>query len=143
MRWAFSLLITKLRQAFPLLMKNVHQKRMSIFFAFSGVFFFILTFLLVYNCFTMLCYFLPCSVNQLYITSLLSLPSLPPIPPIQVISELPVPRSSFPLAVYFTHGSVYMSMLLSQFVLPSSSPHPCVHRSTLYIHISNPALQIG
>ena len=44
-------------------------------------------------------------------------PSLhPPIPPLQVITAhqagLPVFYSSFPLAIYFTHDNVYMSMLL-------------------------------
>ena len=43
--------------------------------------------------------------------------------------------------IYFAHGSVYMSMLLSQFVLSSASPH--VHKSVPYICISIPALQIG
>ena len=47
-------------------------------------------------------------------------PSLPsPTPPLQVITEhvaeLPGLCSSFPLAFYFTHDSVYMSMLRSQF----------------------------
>ena len=43
----------------------------------------------------------------------------PTVSPTQVITEhqagLPVLYSSFLLAIYFTHGSVYMSMLLSQF----------------------------
>ena len=42
---------------------------------------------------------------------------------------------------YFTHGSVYILMLLSHFTSPSPSPHPCPH--VLYICISIPALQIG
>ena len=33
---------------------------------------------------------------------------------------LPVLHSSFPLAICFTHDTMYMSMLLFQFVLPSS-----------------------
>ena len=37
-------------------------------------------------------------------------------------SELPASYSEFPLAVYFTHGGVYVSVLLSQFVPPSPSP---------------------
>ena len=45
-----------------------------------------------------------------------SLPPQPPIPPIQVITErqaeLPVLYSRFPLAICFTHGSVYMSILI-------------------------------
>ena len=38
-------------------------------------------------------------------------------------TELLVLYSSFPLAVHFTHGSICMSVLLSQFVPPSLS-HP-------------------
>ena len=41
----------------------------------------------------------------------------------------PVLYSSFPLAIYFTHGSVYMSVLLFQFV----SCH--VHKSIIYVCI--------
>ena len=35
--------------------------------------------------------------------------------------ELPASHRKFPLAVYFTHGNVHVSMLLSQFTLPSPS----------------------
>ena len=52
---------------------------------------------------------------------------------------LPVLHSSFLLVIYFTHGGVYMSMLPSQFVLPSLSPDV----SILYICISIPSLQVG
>ena len=31
--------------------------------------------------------------------------------------------SNFPLVIYFTHGNAYISMLLSQFVLPSPYPN--------------------
>ena len=37
-------------------------------------------------------------------------------------AELPVLYSSFPLAIYFTHGSVYFSKLVSLFIPPLSSP---------------------
>ena len=47
---------------------------------------------------------------------------------------------SFPLAVYFTDGDAYMSVLLSQFV-PVSLP-PLCPQSLLYVCISVPALQI-
>ena len=30
--------------------------------------------------------------------------------------------TNFPITIYFIHGSVYMSMLLSQFIAPSLSP---------------------
>ena len=38
--------------------------------------------------------------------------------------------SSFPLAICFTHGSVYMSVLLSQFIPPSPFPYPCIHTAS-------------
>ena len=60
--------------------------------------------------------------------------SLPPttIPRISVTTEhqaeLPVLYSRLPLAIYFTHGSVYMSILISQFIpFPPSPPCPQVH----------------
>ena len=95
--------------------------------------FFFLTSLLEYNCFTMLCQFLLYNkVNQLYvciyphIPSLLHLPPTLPIPPLQLITkhqaDLPVLCSCFPLAIYFTFGSVYMSMLLSHFVPAYPAP---------------------
>ena len=86
----------------------------------------------------MLCQFLLYNkVNQLYayiyphIPSLLSLPPTLPIPPLQVVikhrADLPVLCSSFPLAIYFTFGSVYMSVLLSHYV--PASPPPTVSSS--------------
>ena len=89
--------------------------------------FFFLTSLLEYNCFTMVCQFLLYNkVIQLYIyiyphiSSLLLLPPTLPIPPLQVVTkhlaDLPVLCGCFPLAIYFTFGSVYMSMPLSHFV---------------------------
>ena len=55
-----------------------------------------------------------------------------PIPPLYVVTEhwveLPVLYSSFPLAICFTYGSLYVSVLLSQFVPPSPYPLcPQVH----------------
>ena len=48
----------------------------------------------------------------------------------------PVLFSSFPLAVYFMHGRVYMSRLLSQVVL--TLRFPCfVHKSVLHICVSS------
>ena len=88
----------------------------------------------------MLCQFLLYNkVNQLYvymylhISSLLRLPPTLPIPPLQVDTkhraDFPVLCGCFPLAIYFTFGSVYMSMPLSHFVpaYPSPSPYPQVH----------------
>ena len=98
---------------------------------------FFITSLLEYNCFTMVCQFLLYKkVNQLYIyihphiSSLLHLPPTLPIPPLQVDTkhraDLPVLCGCFPLAIYFTFGSVYMYMPLSfhpslPFPLPMSS----------------------
>ena len=91
-------------------------------------------FLLEYNCFTMLCQFLLYSeVNQLYVYLYplpLGLPSHHPSPPsgpsrsvvTEHRAELPVLYRMFPLAIYFMHDSVYMSILISQFVPPSPSP---------------------
>ena len=87
---------------------------------FSDCFSLFLTSLLEYNCLTMVCQFLLYNkVNQLYIyiyphiSSLLCLPLTLPIPPLQVVTkhraDLPVLCSCFPLAIYFTFGSVYMS----------------------------------
>ena len=67
------------------------------------------------------------------------------IPPIQVPTEhwteFPVLYSFFQLAIYFTHGSVYVSAALS--ILPTLSIPLCVHKVILYVGISNLALQIG
>ena len=103
--------------------------------------------LLEYNCFTTLCQFLLYNkVNQPYaqicphIPSLLSFPPTFPIPPLQVVTkhraDLPVLCGCFPLAIYFTFGSLYMSVPLSHFVpaYPSSSPRPQVHSLCLQLY---------
>ena len=64
--------------------------------------------------------------SAIHVFSLLSLPPTShPIPPLWVITEhqaeLPALFSNFPLAICFTHGNVYISMLLSQFTPPSLS----------------------
>ena len=95
----------------------------------------------------MLCLFLLYNrVNQLYayvyphIPSLLHLPPTLLIPPLQVVAklraDLPVLCSCFPLAIYFTFCSVYMSMPLSHFVpaYPSNSPCPQVHSLHLRLY---------
>ena len=58
--------------------------------------------------------------------------------------ELPESNSRFPLAIYFTHGNVHVSMLLPPYI-PPSSPRPVRHaqKSILYVCISIAALQIG
>ena len=83
----------------------------------------------------MVCQFLLYNkVNQLYIyiqphiSFLLHLPPTLPIPPLQVVTkhraDLPVLCGCFPLAIYFTFGSIYMSMPLSHFVPAPPSPFP-------------------
>ena len=47
---------------------------------------------------------------------------LPPLPTTEHWVEIPVSYSKFPLALYFTYVSVYVSMLLFQFI-PPSPPH--------------------
>ena len=63
--------------------------------------------------------------------SAISIPMAPPespldLPSLSAVTEhqalFPVFYGNFPLAICFTHGSVYISMLLSQFVPPSFSP---------------------
>ena len=76
----------------------------------------------------MLCWALPyINMNwpKVYICSLPLEPSslLHPIPPQQIVTEhwieLPASYSKFPLAINFTYGNMYVSMLLSQFSPPS------------------------
>ena len=94
----------------------------------------------------MLCQFLLYNkVNQLYayvyphIPSLLHLPPTLSIPPLQVVTkhqaDLPVLCSCFPLAIYFTFGSVYVSVLLSHFVPASPPPPPCPQVHSVCLHL--------
>ena len=70
----------------------------------------------------------------------LELPSMPSRPSPEPL----VPHSSFPLAICFIRGSVYMSILFSPFVPPPPLlPQPCVHTSILCVCICIPALEIG
>ena len=94
---------------------------------------------IAHTCFTLLCEFLLChELNQLYVYSY-RLPFEPPshasVPPLYIITgpqtELPLLHTSFPLAICFTHGSVYMSIPISQFI--SSCPSTLVYTSVLYI----------
>ena len=95
----------------------------------------------------MVCQFLLYNkVNQPYlytyphISSLLRLPPTLPIPPLQLDTkhraDLPLLCGCFPLAIYFTFGSVYMSMPLSHFVpaYPSPSLCPQVHSLRLRLY---------
>ena len=85
-------------------------------------------------------------VNQLYvyiyphIPSLLCLPPNLPIPPLQVVTkhraDLPVLCGCFPLAIYFTFGSIYRSMPLFPCVPAYTSPSRCpqVHSLCLCLY---------
>ena len=94
----------------------------------------------------MVCQFLLYNkVNQLYvylyphIPFLLCLPLTLPIPPLQVVTkhraELPVLCSCFPLDIYCTFGSVYMSMPLSHFIPAYPSPSPCPQVHSLHLSL--------
>ena len=71
--------------------------------------------------------------------------NLPPPSPLCVIAEhraeLLAVYSRFPLAIYFTRGGLYTSMLLS--VYPTLSFLCCIYRSILSLCMSIPVLQIG
>ena len=118
----------------------------------STVILLFLKFQLEDNCFTMFCWFVPYNnMNQAAINKHVSplswtfLPLPTPSHPLVVIEhwdELPVLYSDVSLAVRFTYGSVDVSVLLSQFIPPPSSPH-YVHKSVLCVYLSIPALQIG
>ena len=119
----------------------MHCSRTCVFYEYC-----FLTSLLEYNCCTMVCQFLLYNkVNQLYkyiyphISSLLGLPPTLPIPPLQVVTkhpaDLPVLCGCFPLAIYFTFGSVYMSMPLSHFIPAYPSPSPCPQVHSLHLRL--------
>ena len=78
------------------------------------------------------------SCRYTYVPSLWNLPPTSlPIPPLQAVTEprfeFPESHSKFPLAVYFTHGSVYVSLLLSSSSHSVLPLHPCVHTSVLCV----------
>ena len=56
-------------------------------------------------------------------------------------ADLPVRCSCFPLAIYFTFGSVYYSMPLSHFIPAYPSP-PHVLKSILYICVFMPFINV-
>ena len=84
-------------------------------------------------------------VNQLYVYIYTHIPSLLHLPPTLLIlplwvvtkhrAELPVLCSCYPLAIYFTFGSVYMSMPLSHFVPGYLSPSPCPQVRSLHLRL--------
>ena len=85
-------------------------------------------------------FLLDSNVNQLYTYISPSLSSLPPVSHLRVITEhwaeLPVLHSSFPLAVYFPSGTVYMSAVLSQFIHPLLPP-PGKSSTNIYSFLEN------
>ena len=74
-------------------------------------------------------------------TNILSLLSLPPTPqphytPLgchRAPRWLPVPTSKFPLAICFTYDNIYVSVLFSQFV-PPSSPAVSISLFSMYLY---------
>ena len=107
--------------------------------------FFFLTSLLAYNCFTMVCQFqLYNKLNQLYIYIYLHISSLlsPSHPPYSVLlggtkhrADVSVLCGCFPLAIYFTFGSIYKSMPLSHFVPAFPSPSLCPQDNSLHLRL--------
>ena len=86
------------------------------------------------NCFTAMCWFL--QIRREYCFPL-EPPLLPPISSLLSLTEhragVPVLYSRFPLVIYFTHDSVYMSMLLSELILPSPSPSVSTKMSSMTV----------
>ena len=78
-------------------------------------------------------------------TSLLT----PPFPLLlgchRALFEFPESHSKFPLAIYFTHGSVYVSMLLSPFIPPThnSSKNKVLIWKSMFQCFSSPQLLAG
>ena len=76
----------------------------------------------------------------------LASPSHLPIPPLYVVTQhqadLPVLCGCFPLAIYFTFGSVYLSMPVSHFVPACPSPLP-VSSSPFSMSVFIPVLPLG
>ena len=78
------------------------------------------------------------SHRHTYIPSLLNLlpASYPPSHPSRLSQstsfELPASYSTFPLAICFTYGNVYVLMLLSYIAFPNSS-WSCYHQNNFYV----------
>ena len=108
-------------------------------------------FKLEYNGFTMLCQFMLYNkTNQLYAQIYPFLLNLCPTHSTSYPSGLSWStqmsslcyKSRFPVLNYYTHDSVYMSILISHFI-PIPLPHNYAHMSVLYVCVSIPALKIG
>ena len=117
----------------------------------KSFFFFFLTSLLEYNCFTMLCQFLLYNkVNQLYvyihphIPALLRLLPILPIPPLQVVTEHRADRADLPSDAAASHqlSILHLVVYICQcYCLTSSKftlPPPRVLKSILYVCIFIP-----
>ena len=110
--------------------KTMPQPLAGIFLSFF--FFFFFYYFLNWNIITFQCcvsfYCIISWISQMntYILSLLSLPPTPShsthLGHQRAVSWAPCAYSSFPLASYLTHGSIYICQCHSQFILPSPSP---------------------
>ena len=101
---------------------------LAFLFLFKILFFkFIFNWKIISNC-VGFCHTTTCITQKYtYTSSVLKLPPTHhPYTTLYVVTglqaELPVLYANFSLAIYFTPGSVYVSMLLSQFIPPSPSP---------------------
>ena len=88
-----------------------------------------------YICFTILCQsLLHTEVNQLYVHIILSLgpPSYPSHPTCLSHHRAPSYTTAFPLASYLTHGGIYLSISIFQFIPLPFPPKPCPHAHFLH-----------
>ena len=82
------------------------------------------------------------SYMSTYIPSLMRLPPIHPIPPASQSSQhpagLPVLYSNLSLAIYLTHGSVYMLLLVSPFGSPPPSFTVCLSLFSMSVSLFLP-----
>ena len=133
--------------------KQTYQFSMVLGAAGLLAFFFLLTSLLEYNCFTMVCQFpLYNKVNQLYIqiypniSSLLSLPPTPASYPSRWTQSMELISLCYAAASHqlsISHLVVYICPCHSLTSPQLTLPPPCVLKSILYVCIFIPVLHLG